>query len=171
MGVLDDASVESSASSGPEIDPEDPMAAFLLEQKRERKAEKKAKKTKHKSRHVNETSEERRARKEMKKEKKRRKLAGQSAGLRGVEELLKNLGADRSRGRDAMNPSPSAKPRHSRSPNSSRHDYDDGFRSRSDGRSSHSYRRSHSRDGEDDSKRGNSHDGFRREPLGNTSGR
>jgi len=89
--IADDASSESSASSGPEIDPEDPMAAFLLEKWREEKARKKAKKGKSKEKRKDETPEERRARKERKREKKARKVAKKSEGLKGVEELLKNL--------------------------------------------------------------------------------
>jgi RNA-binding motif X-linked protein 2 len=113
---IDEESSESSADSGPEIDPEDPMAAYLLEKKRERKAEKKAKKAKKRTRHENETSEERQARKERKKLKKMKKAAGRSDGLRGVEELLKNLGTDRQRERrSSRSHSPSRRTR-SRSP-------------------------------------------------------
>ncbi len=119
MFSVDDASSESSASSGPEIDPEDPMAAFLLEKRREEKARKKAKKGKSKEKRKDETPEERRARKERKREKKARKVAKRSEGLKGVEELLKNLGGSgrpskrrRSRSRSDSPPARSLSPYH-----------------------------------------------------------
>lgn len=72
--VYDDAASESSASSGPSIDPEDPMRDYLLQQRREKK-EKRKKKDKSKTKKkkllgVEETPEERRARKELKARKK-----------------------------------------------------------------------------------------------------
>ncbi|GJJ07210.1 hypothetical protein Clacol_001410 [Clathrus columnatus] len=71
----DDAVSESSESSAPSIDPEDPMREYLLQKRREEKEKKKKKskdkdKQKRKSKHINETLEERRARKERKKSKK-----------------------------------------------------------------------------------------------------
>ncbi|EIN10977.1 hypothetical protein PUNSTDRAFT_63827 [Punctularia strigosozonata HHB-11173 SS5] len=86
-----DASSESSVSSGPEIDPEDPMYEYLVAQRREEKTKKKAKKAKGKSKHKDETPEERRARKERKRAKKARKQLGKSDALKGVEELLQDL--------------------------------------------------------------------------------
>jgi RNA-binding motif protein, X-linked 2 len=87
----DDASSESSVSSGPEIDPEDPMYEYLVAQRREEKAKKKAKKAKSKSGRKDETPEERRARKERKRAKKARKQIGKSDALKGVEDMLKQL--------------------------------------------------------------------------------
>ncbi|KAF7967989.1 hypothetical protein HWV62_9111 [Athelia sp. TMB] len=88
--LIDDGAVsDSSASSGPAIDPEDPMAEFLLAQRKEQKALKKSKKSKGK--HKNETPEERHARKAKKKEKKAKK-AGKSEAIKGVEDLLASLG-------------------------------------------------------------------------------
>jgi len=89
MVVDDDAASESSASSGPKIDPEDPMRDYLLAKRNEEKA-KKVKKSKGKSKHNDETPEERRARKERKREKKAKRL-GKSDGVKGVEELLNEL--------------------------------------------------------------------------------
>ncbi|THH11505.1 hypothetical protein EW145_g634 [Phellinidium pouzarii] len=98
MVIIDDPQSDSSESSGPEIDPEDPMAAYLLEQRRKEKMKKKAKKSKRK--HENETPEERRARKARRSEKKAvkasKKSVPQSVGLRGVEELLQTWDSDRS---------------------------------------------------------------------------
>ena len=74
---------ESSASTGASIDPEDPMREYLIAQRREEKA----KKLKPKRKHKDETPEERRARKARKKEKRLK-----SAGVKGVEDLLKSLG-------------------------------------------------------------------------------
>ncbi|TDL29396.1 hypothetical protein BD410DRAFT_779796 [Rickenella mellea] len=86
--IYDDASAESSGSSGPEIDPEDPMAAYLLEKRKEMKALKKVKKSKSKKKHEGETPEERKARKSRNKQKKAQKTSHKSVGLRVVEELL-----------------------------------------------------------------------------------
>lgn len=66
---------ESSESSGPPIDPEDPMRDYLLQQRREKKEKRKKDsktktKTKKKSKHSDETPEERRLRKELKRAKK-----------------------------------------------------------------------------------------------------
>ncbi|KAL0070127.1 RNA-binding protein Cwf29 [Marasmius tenuissimus] len=94
----DNPDSESSDSSGPEIDPEDPMRDYLLQKRREEKALKKSKKSKSKGKHKNETPEERRARKERKREKKARKLK-KSEGTKGVEALLESLGG-RGAGRD-----------------------------------------------------------------------
>ncbi|KAK1224508.1 RNA-binding protein Cwf29 [Marasmius sp. AFHP31] len=87
----DNPDSESSDSSGPEIDPEDPMRDYLLQKRREEKALKKSKKSKSKGKQKNETPEERRARKERKREKKARKLK-KSEGTKGVEALLESLG-------------------------------------------------------------------------------
>ncbi|KAJ3505574.1 hypothetical protein NLJ89_g7341 [Agrocybe chaxingu] len=84
------AETDSSASSGPNIDPEDPMRDYLISKRKEEKAVKKAKKSKGKGKHKDETAEERRARKARKREKKERKM--KSAGMKGVEELLNSLG-------------------------------------------------------------------------------
>ncbi|KAI0322504.1 hypothetical protein OF83DRAFT_1093593 [Amylostereum chailletii] len=89
--IIDDAASDSSASSAPDIDPDDPMRDFLLEKWREERRAKKSKKSKSKSKHKDETPEERRARKERKREKKARKHASKSDGLKGVEALLKSL--------------------------------------------------------------------------------
>jgi RNA-binding motif protein, X-linked 2 len=88
----DGAEFDSSVSSGPPIDPEDPMAEYLIAQRKEEKAFKKSKKSKSKAKHKDETPEERRARKARKKEKKAKKLLGKSEGMRGVEDLLASLG-------------------------------------------------------------------------------
>ncbi|KAL0574205.1 RNA-binding protein Cwf29 [Marasmius crinis-equi] len=68
-----DPGSDSSESSGPEIDPEDPMRDYLIQKRREEKALKKAKKSKSKGKHKDETPEERRARKERKRQKKEKK--------------------------------------------------------------------------------------------------
>ncbi|TCD67513.1 hypothetical protein EIP91_012318 [Steccherinum ochraceum] len=86
--IIDDAASDSSASSGPDIDPEDPMRDYLLAQRKEQKALKKSKKSK--AKYKDETPEERKARKQRKKDKKERKLK-KSEGMMGVEELLKQL--------------------------------------------------------------------------------
>ncbi|KAI0053712.1 hypothetical protein FA95DRAFT_1462851, partial [Auriscalpium vulgare] len=118
--VDDDGGSESSASSAPDIDPDDPMRDYLLEKWREERAAKKTKKTKSKGKHKNETPEERRARKERKKEKKGKRHAKKSDGLKAAEALLKSLGR-RDRGeedegqRRGPSPSPSRSPRRSRS--------------------------------------------------------
>lgn len=78
---------DSSASTGASIDPEDPMRDYLIAQRREEKARKLLKR---KTKHKNETPEERRARKARKKEKREKRL--KSAGVKGVEDLLKSLG-------------------------------------------------------------------------------
>lgn len=95
--IDDDAASDSSASSGPAIDPEDPMAEYLIAQRREEKALKKSKKSKpSKGKHKkDETPEERRARKERKKEKKARKPAGKSGAAKDVEQLLQSLAGGR----------------------------------------------------------------------------
>jgi RNA-binding motif X-linked protein 2 len=84
----DDGGSESSASSAPNIDPDDPMRDYLLEKWREERAKKRGKKTK---KHKDETPEERRARKERRKEKRARREAKKPAGLKGVEALLRSL--------------------------------------------------------------------------------
>ncbi|RDB19973.1 RNA-binding motif protein, X-linked 2 [Hypsizygus marmoreus] len=116
MFIEDNAMSDSSASSAPEIDPEDPMRDYLLSKRKEEKALKKTKKTMSKSKHKDETPEERRERKATKKEKKARKL--KSEGVKGVEDLLSSLarpgGAHRPR-----SPPPRTRRRsrtHSRSP-------------------------------------------------------
>ncbi|KAH8118394.1 hypothetical protein DFH11DRAFT_1849744 [Phellopilus nigrolimitatus] len=102
----------SEVSSGPEIDPEDPMAAYLLERRREEKATKKAKKAISKGKHKNETPEERRARKERRKREKAALKASnskKSTGLKGVEELLQTWKPDHSghiKGRRSRSSSP-----------------------------------------------------------------
>jgi RNA-binding motif protein, X-linked 2 len=85
----DDVASESSASSAPNIDPDDPMRDYLLEKWREERAKKKGKKSKRK--HKDETPEERRARKERRREKRARRGANNNAGLKGVEALLRSL--------------------------------------------------------------------------------
>uniref|UniRef100_A0A0W0FM52 RRM domain-containing protein n=1 Tax=Moniliophthora roreri TaxID=221103 RepID=A0A0W0FM52_MONRR len=99
--IMDDGDAldDSSASSGPEIDPEDPMRDYLIEKYREEKALKNAKKSKSKGKHKDKTPEERRARKERKREKKAKKEKKKSEGVKGVEALLASLG-----GRDAGHP-------------------------------------------------------------------
>ncbi|KAI1796115.1 hypothetical protein LXA43DRAFT_988435 [Ganoderma leucocontextum] len=99
----------SSESSGPEIDPEDPMAEYLIAERKEKKVAKKSKKSKSKRKHKDETSEERRARKERKRLKKEK---GKSAGMAAVEELLKSLGGDAG---PSVRRRTSASPRRSRS--------------------------------------------------------
>lgn len=85
----DDVASDSSASSAPNIDPDDPMRDYLLEKWREERAKKKEKKSKRK--HRDETPEERRARKERRREKRARRGANNNAGLKGVEALLRSL--------------------------------------------------------------------------------
>ncbi|KAH7887452.1 hypothetical protein F5I97DRAFT_829792 [Phlebopus sp. FC_14] len=104
--IIDEAPAsDSDASSVFSIDPEDPMREYLLAQRKEMKALKKSKKSK-KDKHKDETPEERRARKEHKREKKLRKEKKKSEGVRGVEDLLRNLegqdrrGGGRDTGRD-----------------------------------------------------------------------
>ncbi|KAH9977675.1 hypothetical protein BGW80DRAFT_768946 [Lactifluus volemus] len=96
--IIDDAGSESSESTAPNIDPDDPMRDYLLKKWREERARKKGKKSKTKGKHKDETIEERRARKERKKEKRARREAVKSDGLKGVEALLNSL--DERRGRD-----------------------------------------------------------------------
>lgn len=65
----DDAASESSVSSAPSIDPEDPMRDYLLQQRKEEKIKKSKTRGKSKSKKAkksDETPEERRARKERK---------------------------------------------------------------------------------------------------------
>jgi len=97
--IVDGAESDSSASSGPPIDPEDPMAEYLISKRKEEKAlKKKSKKSKSsKGKHKDETPEERQARKARKKERKAKKLTGKSEGIRGVEDLLASLGGGRGR--------------------------------------------------------------------------
>jgi len=109
MIINDDARSDSSTSSGPTIDPEDPMYEYLVAKRKEEKALKKVTKIKSKSRHKNETPAERQARKARKKEKKeRRTWKGKSEGMKGVEALLNSLG-----GRDLGRP-PSSSPSRTR---------------------------------------------------------
>ncbi|CAE6485609.1 unnamed protein product [Rhizoctonia solani] len=79
--IHDDAqeSDDGSMSSAPSIDPEDPMASYLLQKHREEKARSKGKekdKSKRKRDRANETPEERRARKERKRAKREAKGEG-----------------------------------------------------------------------------------------------
>jgi RNA-binding motif X-linked protein 2 len=101
--TIEDGESDSSASSGPEIDPEDPMYEYLIAQRKEAKALKKVKKSKSKGKHKDETPEERKARKERKRAKKQKKL--EARGGRGrndrrtdqeksLEELLAELEGD-----------------------------------------------------------------------------
>ncbi|KAF8076763.1 hypothetical protein FPV67DRAFT_1559155 [Lyophyllum atratum] len=90
MVVDEDLDSDSSASSSPPIDPEDPMRDYLLSQRKEEKALKKLKKSQSKSKRKDETREERQARKAKKKEKRARKV--QSGAMKGVEDLLSTLG-------------------------------------------------------------------------------
>ena len=91
--IIDDgAESDSSVSSGPAIDPEDPMAEYLISKRKEEKAIKKSKKLKSKGKHKDETPEQRQARKARKKEKKAKRLLGKSEGMKGVEDLLASLG-------------------------------------------------------------------------------
>lgn len=76
--IGDDASSESSISSGPEIDPEDPMASYLLQKHKEEKARKRVKKTKARRKKEDETPEERRERKERKRARKELKALKKS---------------------------------------------------------------------------------------------
>lgn len=123
LGHADDgAESDSSESSGPAIDPEDPMAEYLISKRKEEKAHKKSKKSKAKTKHKDETPEERQARKARKKAKKAKKSLGKSEGVRGVEDLLASLGGGRGQddgtGRDERTRpgSPSTKRRSSRLP-------------------------------------------------------
>lgn len=89
--TLPDETPESDDSSAFSIDPEDPMRDYLMERHREMKALKKSAKKSKKDKHKDETREQRQARKTKKREKKLRKEQGKSEGMKGVEELLKNL--------------------------------------------------------------------------------
>lgn len=81
---------DSSASSGPDIDPEDPMRDYLIAKwKEERATHKSKKKKKSKGKRKDETPEERAARKARKKERKTKKQ--KSEGVRAVEDLLSSL--------------------------------------------------------------------------------
>ncbi|CAA7258533.1 unnamed protein product [Cyclocybe aegerita] len=95
--MIEDAGAESvsSASSGPDIDPEDPMRDYLIAKRKEEKALKKAKKSKSKGKHKDETPEERRARKARKKEKKEGKMKSVALqiGNLGLALLAVNAGA------------------------------------------------------------------------------
>ncbi|KAI0307062.1 hypothetical protein B0F90DRAFT_1684771 [Multifurca ochricompacta] len=119
--MIDDPGAESSASSAPDIDPDDPMRDYLLKKWQE-EHDRKSKKSKGK--HKDETPEARRARKERKKEKKARKEATKSEGLKGVEALLKSLDGRRGsregrtsrrrpRSRSPRSPSPDQQARYS----------------------------------------------------------
>lgn len=93
MVIDDDAESDASVSSGPAIDPEDPMYEYLIAKRKEEKALKKVKKIKSKNRLKNETPAERQARKARKKKKKEtRAQKGKSEGMKGVEDLLNSLG-------------------------------------------------------------------------------
>lgn len=137
---------DSSVSSGPPIDPEDPMAEYLISKRKEEKELKnKSKKSKSsKGKHKNETPEERRARKARKKEKKTKKVAEKSEGMRAVEDLLASLGGGRERiaGRRERSRSRSHTPvRRMRSSHSPIHDRVTHPRSRSRSRSPGRYDR------------------------------
>ena len=151
--VDDGAESESSVSSGPAIDPEDPMAEFLLARWKEEKALKKSGKFKSKEKHKDETPEERKARKarkKEKKEKKERKSKSKSEGMKGVEELLASLGnggvgreRTRSRSRDRVPPARrSPFHDHGRSRHHSRSPHGYGDRGPRDSWGSEDYRRS-----------------------------
>ncbi|OBZ70388.1 hypothetical protein A0H81_09669 [Grifola frondosa] len=141
--VIDDnAASESSDSSGPSIDPEDPMRDYLLAKRKEEKALKRAKRSKPKSKskgkHKDETPEERHARKE---QKKRRKQQVKSEGMRGVEALLSTLGTggDRAdRRRSSASPDRRSRSR-SRTPH---REFDRRVRYPADDRRGHSRNRS-----------------------------
>lgn len=92
--TIDDASSVSSAASDRELDPDDPMAAYFRERRREEKALKKNKSFKS-SKHIGETPEERRARKKQHKEKKMKKQKASSSGLQGVKAVLQKWGENR----------------------------------------------------------------------------
>ncbi|EPQ58970.1 RNA-binding domain-containing protein, partial [Gloeophyllum trabeum ATCC 11539] len=113
--IEDDAASDSSVSSGPPIDPEDPMYEYLVAKRKEEKALKKTKKHKAKGKHKDETPEERRARKERKKEKKAKK-AGKSEGMRAVEELLAEIEGRDGRGGGERTRSPARGRSRSRTP-------------------------------------------------------
>ncbi|OCH94277.1 hypothetical protein OBBRIDRAFT_823571 [Obba rivulosa] len=84
----DGAESDSSESSSPPIDPEDPMYDYLVAKRKEEKGKKKGKKDKKsKSKHKDETPEERRARKERKK---LRKQTSKSEGMRAEEQVAKS---------------------------------------------------------------------------------
>ncbi|KAF8659127.1 hypothetical protein AX16_001897 [Volvariella volvacea WC 439] len=100
----DNAESDSSESSGPDIDPEDPMRDYLLAKYKEERAQKKSKKSKSKgkSKHKDETPEERRARKERKRERKERKKKKSAAKavenlLNSIERRMENKDGDESR--------------------------------------------------------------------------
>lgn len=80
---------DSSESSGPDIDPEDPMRDYLIAKWKEERAARKPKKKKSKGKHKDETPEERAARKARRKE--RRAKKHKSEGVKAVEDLLSSL--------------------------------------------------------------------------------
>ncbi|KAF5387675.1 hypothetical protein D9615_000721 [Tricholomella constricta] len=164
MIMNEDPDTDSSASSSPPIDPEDPMRDYLLSKRKEEKALKKLKKSKSKGKHKDETPEERRARKAKKKEKRARKL--KSEGMKGVEDLLSSLGRRGDVGGRPRSPSPR---RRHRSPSSSRSPVDD--RDRRYSTRDYSPPRSHSRPPDVRSRRpiGTSDEERRREPYGRES--
>ena len=99
---IDEDESEESVSSGPEIDPEDPMASYLLQKRKEEKERERKKGGKKgkfsKDKHKDETPEERRERKERKRAKKALKKSSKKvSGLRGVEEMLERMNAGASR--------------------------------------------------------------------------
>ncbi|KAG7097411.1 hypothetical protein E1B28_004758 [Marasmius oreades] len=112
----EDPGSESSESSGPEIDPEDPMRDYLIQKRREEKALKTKKKSKSKGKHKDETPEERRVRKERKREKKERKKLKKSEGVKGVEALLESLGGRNDKRSSAQSRSPPRRDPRSTSP-------------------------------------------------------
>jgi len=111
--IGDDANEsDSSESSGPNIDPEDPMRDYLITKWKEERAMKKPKKKKSKGKHKDETPEERAARKARKKEKKAKKH--RSEGVKAIEDLLNSLdrrGSGTRRSKSRTRPDQSARSR------------------------------------------------------------
>ncbi|KAF8607845.1 RNA-binding domain-containing protein [Ceratobasidium sp. AG-I] len=103
--VRDDVeeSDDGSVSSVPSIDPEDPMASYLLQKRREEKALSKTKdkgKSKRKHDRANETPEERRARKERKRAKREAKEEKRRAETRHGSTSIRKRDDDLDRRRD-----------------------------------------------------------------------
>lgn len=142
---------DSSESSGPDIDPEDPMRDYLIAKWKEERAAKKPKKKKSKGKHKDETPEERAARKARKKEKKARKH--RSEGVKAVEDLLSSLDHRGSGTRRSKSRTPSDRPaRRSRSTSRTAYDRTAPSRRSPDGHDfrGHKRRRYSDTEGEDD---------------------
>ncbi|KAB5594620.1 Zinc finger CCCH domain-containing protein 25 [Ceratobasidium theobromae] len=105
---------DGSVSSAPSIDPEDPMASYLLQKRREEKSRAKGKskeKSKHKHDRANETPEERRLRKERKRAKREAKEAKRDRPRDRPGERRDHSGDHERRDRDRSTRRPERSPR------------------------------------------------------------